>query len=44
MDLVGATCSLFCVSHVCSVSRYGCTFVAAVFGFSWVEVIVMSSA
>ena len=44
VDLVGATCSLFCVNQVCSVLMYSCALSAAVWGFTWVEVIVMSSA
>ena len=44
MDLVGATCNLFSVSHVCDLLRYACAFVAAVLGSEWVEVMVMSSA
>ena len=38
VDLGGATCNLFSVSHVCSMLRYDCAFVAAVLGSAWVEV------
>ena len=44
VDLDRATCSLFWVSHVCSINRYCCEFNAALSGSSWVEVMEMSSA
>ena len=44
VDFSGATLSRFLVSQFCSVSRYGCRFVAAVLCLAWVEVMVMSSA
>ena len=44
MDFSGATESLLDVSHVCSVFKYCCAFVSAVFCLLWMDVIVMSSA
>jgi hypothetical protein len=44
VDFAGAICSLFVVSHVCRVLRYGCTSVLVMFVSVCGEVMAVSSA